>query len=93
MPGRQRQCEDLVHEPLGLDERRNGKVLDGGLTVGRHRIVNAGLNAARLEKCGQLVPSRCAHDIEVVNVTRAGPLLEPAERQIAQDRVVPRRLP
>jgi len=31
MPGRHREREDLVHEPLGLDERRNGKVLDGGL--------------------------------------------------------------
>src|SRR5262249_10827025 len=93
MPGGHGECEDLIDDPLGLNERRGGKAFDGGLTVARHRIMDSRLNAARVEKCGQLIPPRSAHDIEVIHVSRAGPLRGQNKRQVYQRLVVARGEP
>src|SRR5438876_9426547 len=50
VPGRHRERQDLLHDAFGALERRRVEVLDRGLLVAGDRVVDAGGDAARLER-------------------------------------------
>jgi hypothetical protein len=54
--GRDRQREDLLDETLRALERARRQVLDGRLLVARHGVVNAGRDAAFLQRLGEGIP-------------------------------------
>src|SRR5262245_11909422 len=66
--GRQGETQDLAHQALGLGQGRGSQVSHGGLLVGRHRVVDSGLDAAHGEEARQLPTVLSAADVEVVHV-------------------------
>src|SRR4030095_17269063 len=67
-PGRDRKAEDLADEALGAGQDGRIPQLDGGLTMGRHRVVDAGGDAAHLEEGGETIALDPPYPVEIIQV-------------------------